>query len=224
MMPEKDEAQRPFHQRIEELRQKVAKMAGLSKASVLDGVKSFTVIDPGLADRVIARNEEINRLDVEIEKEALDLIALHQPMASDLRTLGATLKMITYLDRIGRYGYDIAFAAKQMVGRQHVSKPSTIPHMADLATAMVDDAISAYMDRDARRARELDERDELVDAMYVQIFRECVTYMVEDPKNISPCAQYILVVRHLERVADNAVKIAEKTIYMVTGERRLATP
>jgi phosphate transport system protein len=213
--------ERPFHHKIDDLKLRVAKMAELAKSNVLEGVAAFRDLDLAKADGVIARNEELNRMDVEIEKEALDLIALHQPMATDLRTIGATLKIITYLDRIGRLGYDIAHAAKRMEGKQHVKRPLSIPHMGELGAKMLDQAIAAYLERDAEKARALYGQDDLVDALYEQIFRECLTYMMEDPKNITPCANYILVARHLERIADNTIKIAEKTIYMVTGERRL---
>lgn len=210
-----------FHRELEALKQRVARMASLSRTNLVDGVKSLADLDMKLADVVIARDHEINRLDVEIERDALELLARNQPMAIDLRTLGATLKIITYLDRIGRYGYDIAQAAKAMQGKEHVKKLVTLPHMANLAAAMLDDAMKAFAERNAQMARAVGERDEVVDGLNDQTFRECVTFMIEDPRTIGVCAHYILVARHLERAADNAAKIAEKTLYMVTGERRL---
>lgn len=212
---------RPFHQDIETLTRRVVEMAGLARLSLVEGVHSLRDLDQGLADGVIRRNDEINRLDVRIEKEALDLIALHQPMAQDLRTLGASLKIITYLDRIGRYGYDIAQVTKQMGDREHVRRLVTIPLMAERAAKMLDDAVEAYATRDVAKARGVYPQDDDVDALNEQIFRESITYMVEDPRTIGVVTHYILVARHLERAADNASKIAEKTIYMITGERRL---
>lgn len=211
---------RQFHQRIEGVKARVVAMAELSKRSLLEGVRSMTENDSRLADVVILRDKEINRMDVEIEAEAIDLIALNQPMGRDLRTLAATLKIITYLDRIGRYGFDVAKITKEMHEKEHIRRLIVIPHMAEQAAKMLSEAIDAFKTLDADKARKVQPQDELVDALYDQIFRECITFMVEDPRTIGVAAHYILAARHLERVGDNAGKIAEKVIYMVTGERR----
>lgn len=211
---------RQFHAKVETIKQHVVQMAELARSSLLEGVKSLTDQDVALADTVIARDRDINRMDVEIEAEAIDLLALNQPMGRDLRTLAATLKIITYLDRIGRYGYDVAHVTKQMEGKEHVRRLVVIPHMAAQAGKMLQEAIEAYQSLDAPKARAVFPQDELVDALYDQIFREAITFMVEDPRTISTAAHYILVARHLERVGDNANKIAEKVLYMITGERR----
>ena len=210
-----------FHQQLDALRARVLEMGRLARLNVTEGVQSLVTLDSALASRVIERGEQLNRMDVEIERDALDLLALNQPMANDLRTIGASLKIITYLDRIGRYGYDIAKVSRQMGGREHIRKPVSFRLMADNAMAMLDQAMKAYEARDAGLARAVPAQDNVVDALNEQIFRECVTYMMEDPRTVTVCAHYILVARHLERAADNARKIAEKALYMVTGERRL---
>lgn len=215
---------RVFHREVDELVESVATMAGMARKSVREGVDAFAALDGEAARRVVAFNEEINRIDVQIETHALDLLALHQPMAKDLRTIGACLKIITYLDRIGRYGYDIAKATEVLADRSHVRRLVSIPLMTDMALRLLDDAIAAFRGRDAALARTVRQADDDVDALYDQILRECVTYMIEDPRTITQCTQYILVARHIERIGDNAGKIAEKTIYMVTGERRLGLP
>ena len=212
---------RTFHKDIDDLVQRVVQMGELSRRSVHDGVEAFAALDVDAAKRVVAFNQEINRADVAIEARTLDLIALHQPMAKDLRSLGASLKAITYLDRIGRYGYDIAKATLALDGKQHVRKLVGIPLMRDKALALLDRSLEAFRTKDGEKARAIQPDDDEVDGLYDQIFRECVTYMIEEPRNITQCTQYILVARHLERVGDNAGKIAEKTLYMATGERRL---
>ena len=214
---------RPFHQQVDELVARVVEMGAMSRKSVREGVDAFAALDVPAARRVIAFNQEINRIDVEIEAKALDLLALHQPMASDLRTIGATLKIITYLDRIGRYGYDIAKATLALEGKQHIKKLVGIPLMTDKALTLLDQAVESFRTRDAELARRVQPADDEVDGLYDQIFRECLTYMIEEPRNITQCTQYILVARHIERVGDNAGKIAEKSIYMATGQRRLPT-
>ena len=164
-----------FHAQLEALRGRVLAMAHLARMNVTEGVHSLVALDPGSADRVIERGEQLNRLDVEIERDALDLLALNQPMAQDLRTIGASLKIITYLDRIGRYGYDIAKVTKQMAGREHIRKPVSFTLMADSAMLMLDQAMKAYEERDAGLARAVPAQDNVVDALNEQIFRECVT-------------------------------------------------
>jgi len=212
---------RPFHLRLEELQARVVAMADLAKQNVVEGTASLMTLDAGLAAQVRARGEMLNRMDVEIERDLLDLLALNQPVAKDLRAIGASLKIITYIDRIGRYGYDIANAAIALKEKEAVPRPPSFPLMAQRGTGMLDQAMQAYSTHDAEAARRVRPQDEEVDALDDQVFRQCVTYMMEDPKTIGACSHYILVARHLERVADNACKIAEKTLYMVTGERRL---
>ena len=212
---------RPFHAQVNELVERVTTMGQMSRRSVRDGVDAFAALDMDKARQTIEFNQEINRTDVEIEAKALDLLALHQPMAVDLRTIGACLKIITYLDRIGRYGYDVAQATEVLAPRGHVRRLVGIPLMCDKALHLLDTAMKAFQKRDADLARTVQPADDDVDLLYDQIFRECITYMIEDPRTITQCTQYIMVARHLERVGDNAGKIAEKTIYMATGERRL---
>jgi len=210
-----------FHSQLEDLCGRVLEMGALARRNVDDGVRALVQQDAELAAAIVAGEERLNRLDVEIERDALDLLALNQPMAQDLRTLGAILKVITYLDRIGRYGYDIAKVAQELRGKEQPTKPVGFQVMAERACAMLDEALEAFRTRDAARARAVPPQDEVVDALNEQAFRQCITYMMEDPRTIGVCAHHILVARHLERVADNAGKIAEKTLYMVTGERRL---
>jgi phosphate transport system protein len=212
---------RHFHQELEAVKGRVLEMGGLARQNLLDAVHSLLELDQELARKVIAREDQLNRMDVEIERDILDLLALNQPVAQDLRTAGASLKIITYVDRIGRYGYDIAKVTRKMEGAQHIRKPVAFLPMAEAGMRMLDTALEAYRDRDAAKARSVPPQDEVVDGLYDQVFRDCVTHMMEDPRSISLSAHYILVARHLERVADHANKIAEKTLYMVTGERRL---
>jgi phosphate transport system protein len=212
---------RHFHQELDAVRGRVLEMGKLARLNVIEGVQSLLELDQDLARRVIEREKDLNRMDVEIERDLLDLLALNQPVAQDLRTAGASLKIITYLDRIGRYGYDVAKVTREMEGHQHIRKPVAFRPMAEAGMRMLDAALEAYRDRDAAKARAVPPQDEDVDGLNDQVFRDCVTHMMEDPRTITLSAHYILVARHLERAADNASKIAEKALYMVTGERRL---
>ena len=215
--------QRPFHRDIDELVGRVVKMADTCRVAVHEGVESFVNLDQDRARNVIALNKQVNEMDVDIEMRTLNLIALHQPMAVDLRVLGAIMKIITYLDRIGRYGYDCAKATLAMEGKAHIKRLVGIPIMRDKALGLLDRAIQAFRTRDEKLAGTVEQADDEVDALYEECLRECVTYMIEDPRTISQCTHYILVARHIERIGDNAVKIAEKTIYATTGKNRLQT-
>ncbi|HET6399130.1 MAG TPA: phosphate signaling complex protein PhoU [Candidatus Thermoplasmatota archaeon] len=212
---------RPLHEGLETLKGRVVRMGEDARAQLLDGVRSLMTLDEALARTVIQREDALNRLDVELERDLLDFLALKAPVARDLRTVGASLKILTYIDRIGKYGYDVAEATVALQGKGEVPRPRGLETMATRAAEMFTQALDAYRLGDTEEARKVRPKDDVVDGLNDEIFRTCVTYMMEDARAISACAHYILVARHLERVADNAVKIAEKTIYMTTGERRI---
>jgi phosphate transport system protein len=140
-------------------------------------------------------------------------------MAKDMRVIACTLKVITASIRIGRYGKVIANIVKKISDQPHIANLMSIPHMADLVIEMVDDSIEAYKNDSIEGISEFSVRDDTVDALRSSIFREAITYMMEEPKSITRCTYYILAARYLERCADHACKIAENVQYMHTGER-----
>jgi phosphate transport system protein len=208
-----------FHMELKNLKTETLGMAHLGRFMLRTAVDSLIRQDPGLAESVIVRKGEIHDLEVRLEEDCYHLIALYQPMAKDMRTIACTLKLISASLRIGRYGKVIAKVAKELADRPHIASLMSIPHMADLAIGMVDDAITAYESDDLTLIKDFSARDDTVDALRHSIFREGITYMMEDPKNISRCTHYIMVARYLERCADHACKIAENVHYMETGER-----
>jgi phosphate transport system protein len=208
-----------FHMELKNLKTETLGMAHLGRFMLRTAVDSLIRQDPGLAESVIVRKGEIHDLEVRLEEDCYHLIALYQPMAKDMRTIACTLKLISASLRIGRYGKVIAKVAKELADRPHIANLMSIPHMADLAIGMVDDAITAYESDDLTLIKDFSARDDTVDALRHSIFREGITYMMEDPKNISRCTHYIMVARYLERCADHACKIAENVHYMETGER-----
>jgi phosphate transport system protein len=158
-------------------------------------------------------------LEVRLEEHCYQLIALNQPMAKDMRVIACTLKVITASLRIGRYGKVIANIAKKISDQPHIANLMSIPHMAELVIDMIDDAIEAYDKDTLTLISDFSARDDTIDALRQSIFREAITYMMEDPKSITRCTHYILVARYLERCGDHACKIAENVHYMETGER-----
>jgi phosphate transport system protein len=184
---------------------------------LLDAVESLKERDVDLADEVLGRKDELYDLDHTIEEQTLKVLTLYQPMARDMRNLACILKMITYLTRIGRYGYDIAKVTKELADKPHVKKLVDIPAMAKVVSGMIDDVLEAYKTDDLSKIKNLADRDDILDEERYSIFRECLTYMMEDPKTITRCAHYIMVSRYLERCGDHACKIAEKVHYKVEG-------
>jgi phosphate transport system protein len=182
-------------------------------------VKALKNRDKEMSEYVYSKKEELADMDEKLEEKAFQLIALYQPMAKDMRTIACCLKIITYLARIGRYGKDISKIAQEIIDKPHVSKMVSIPHMIDLVCSMVNDALKAFKTEDLSLISDFSERDDDVDSLRYSIFRECITYMMEDPKKIERCARYMMVARYLERCADHACKMAEKIHYMINGER-----
>ena len=208
-----------FLTELKNLKTDTLEMARLGRFMLRTAVDALIRQDTELADSVVARKEEIHRMEVRLEEHCYHLIALNQPMARDMRFIACTLKVITASLRIGRYGKVIANIVKEIADKPHIANLMSIPHMADLVIDMVDDAVTAYESDNLRLIDDFSSRDDTIDALRHSIFREGITYMMEDPKNISRCTHYIMVARYLERCADHACKIAENVQYMETGER-----
>jgi len=208
-----------FHTELEKLKQNVLKMGELSTAMLSTAVESLKTIDLEKATWVNAQKKDLAKMNVDLEEEALQLIALYQPMARDMRTIACCLKMIVDLNRIGRYGKDIANVTREIAPGPHIKKIISIPHMNELVQGMIADAFMAFRTCEISILKGFSERDNDVDSLRYSIFRECLSYMIEDPANITICTHYIMVARYLERCGDHACDMAEEIHYMVTGER-----
>lgn len=204
---------------ILDLKKQVLNMGHLALEMLDDAMKALATQDIELAKITDKKKYKIRTFDAEIEAKALKLIALYQPMAIDLRRLATILKMITYLTRLGRYGKDIASAVEELSNKRPYPAPFVnLQHMWEHVKLMIVDVLKAFDESNIEYFEGLAERDDEVDEMRWSIFRECITYMMEDPKTITPCAFFAMIARYLERCGDNACKIAEKVHYMVTGE------
>ena len=208
-----------FHTELKSLKIETLEMAHLGRFMLRTAVDALIRQDKELAASVVARKEEIHAMEVRLEERCYQLIALNQPMAKDMRVIACTLKVITASLRIGRYGKVIANIVKKISDQPHIANLMTIPHMADLVIEMIDDSIKAYENDTITTISDFSARDDTIDALRQSIFREGITYMMEDPKSITRCTNYILVARYLERCADHSCKIAENVHYMHTGER-----
>jgi phosphate transport system protein len=210
-----------FRSQLESLDKHVIEMADLAKSMLADGLDALEAVDPALAEAVATRATELAKRDEAIETEALSLLMLQAPVAKDLRRIGAILKIITYLNRIGRYGYDIAKATKDLAKNPHKSSIVTLRQMSGDVEKMLDLALAAFRERRDPDIKAIMSLEEDVDAQRYTVWRACLSFMSEDPKNIEPSAHVMMIARYLERCGDNVVKMAEKLHYAATGERIL---
>ncbi len=207
-----------FHKELVELKNEVVKMGNLALKMLDDSMSALTSQDIELAKKTIEKKTLLKKYDSEIEAKALRLIALYQPMAMDLRLLATILKIITYLTRLGRYGKDIAVVVEELSTKPYPASFINLKNMWEHVSTMAKDSFKAFEESDINYIENFGERDNEVDEMRWSIFRESITYMMEDPKVITPCLFFAMIARYLERCGDNTCKIAEKVYYMVTGE------
>jgi len=208
-----------FDEQLKKIKQGVLEMGELAQTMLRESIASLKNQDLKLADKVYDNKDMIMKMDGDIEHRCLQAISMYQPMAKDMRVIGSSLKLITYLTRIGRYGKDIAKFVKEIADEPHIKKLVSIPHMSKIVDGMISDALIAYKNEEPVDIKSFVERDDDVDTLRNSIFRESLTYMMQDSKNIERCMYYIMISRYLERCADHSCKMAEKIQYMATGER-----
>ena len=207
-----------FDDDIARLHGLIAEMGGLAELSVHEAMDALVSGDLELAQQVIERDKRIDALEAEVDKFAITVLALRSPVADDLRDVIATLKIAGIIERIGDYAKNIAKRVGQISGRRKFEPLTLLPAMNELAAEMVHDVLTAFAARDAEAAAEILTRDGRVDAFYDSIFRNLVSYMVENPATISTAAQLLFVARNIERIGDHATNIAEVVYYSVTGK------
>ena len=208
---------RHFEQELEELKQRLLWMAGLAEKSVHQAVQALFEKNEELARKVLEEEATINEMQIEIDDRVLRLLALQQPMAVDLRFILSISRINNDLERIGDQAVNIAQSALRVLRHPQVKPYVDLPRMSALAEGMVRDSLNALVQRDAELARSVLVRDDEVDRLRDQIFRELLTYMMENSAVIFPAFELILVAKNLERIGDHATNIAEDVIYMVAG-------
>lgn len=206
-----------FHQELNKLKENLLKMAGLAERAISNAIAALVQRDSVLAEKTIKEDEKINELELLIDDQCLKLLALHQPMAADLRFITSAMRINTELERIGDQAANIAWRAILLNQEPQLKPYIDIPRMAQISQSMVKDVLDAFVKGDADLARQVCERDDEVDGLNDQVFRELLTYMMADPKTITRAAHLIIVSRCLERIADHATNIAEGVIFMVKG-------
>jgi phosphate transport system protein len=208
-----------FENELKELGRKVAEMGGRAERLLAQSVDALMKRDSTLAERVIAEDKAVDTLQREIEDDAISIIARRQPMAVDLRELVSALRMANDLERVGDHAKSIAKRVLALDADFHAQKQLRgVKHMADIVLEQLKEVLDAYGARDKSRALAVWKRDGEVDAMYTSLFRELLTYMMEDPRHITLCTHLLFAAKNIERIGDHATNIAETIYYLVVGE------
>jgi len=207
--------ERHFHQELGELKNNLLKMAGLVERAIANSITALIERDSTRAQEVIAGDGTINDLENTIDEQCVRLLALQQPMAADLRLVTAALKIVSDLERMGDQAVNIAQRVLPLNEEPQLKPYIDLPHMARIAQGMVKDSLDSFVTGNAELAREICQRDDLVDGLNNQIFRELLTYMMSDPTTITRAVHLIIIGRCLERIADHATNVAESVVYMV---------
>lgn len=210
--------ERKFDKELTKLKEKLMHMATLAEESIALAVRSLKERNKDHAQQVFKIEETLNMLDIEIDNLGMQLFALRQPMASDLRLITSSMRIAVELERIGDLAVNIAERSLELLKQPPLKPLIDIPRMTEIAQQMVKDAIDAFVNKNDKLAKSVCERDDEVDDLNDQIFRELLTYMMQDPKTIEKAVELILVGRHLERIADHATNIGEDVIYFVKGK------
>jgi phosphate transport system protein len=210
--------QRHFHEELEALKQTLLAMGGLVEDQIRRVMAALLERDSELAQEVIDRDRQVNAYDVEVDEKCVELLALHQPTAGDLRFITTAMKIVTDLERIGDQAVNIGQRTLELNREPQLKPYIDLPRMAERAQRMVKESLDAFVARDTELARQVCAADAEVDAFKEQIFRELLTFMMGDTTTIPRAIRLILISRFLERVADHATNIAEMVIYMVESK------
>ena len=212
-----DKVVRHFQEELEVLQGRLLEMGGLAEERVRTAVQGLVARDAASIEKVLKGDEPVNRFHIELDNRCFRLLALHQPMAVDLRTIVAAVKINTDLERVGDLAVNIAEASIRYITHPPVKKLIDIPRMGVLAQTMLRDALDSYVKRDTGLAEKVLNEDDELDGLKTQVFRELLTYMIQDPSTVEPALDLILISRHLERIGDHATNVAEDVIFMVSA-------
>jgi phosphate transport system protein len=207
-----------FDQELQQLDRKIAQMGGLAERLLAQGFDALERRDPKLAEAAVASDRNIDLLERDLQEQTILMIARRQPMANDLRHIMTVLKIAGDLERIGDLAKNIAKRALAVSGENHPKSLMTgLKHMTELAMGQLKNVLDAYAERDAEKALVVWRQDERIDAMFNSLFRELLTYMMEDPRNIGLCTHLLFGAKNIERIGDHTTNIAENVYYLVHG-------
>ncbi|MEZ5812211.1 MAG: phosphate signaling complex protein PhoU [Rhizobiaceae bacterium] len=210
---------RSFDEELGQAESLFLEMGGLVETQIADAAEALARRDAELADKVRSRDAEVDALETRIDELAVRVLALRQPMAEDLRAIVSTLKVSANLERIGDYAKNVAKRTTVLAKSPPIgSSADTIRRMSKLVQTMLSGVLDAYVARDLEAADDIRRRDEEVDQIHNALFRETLTYMMEDPRSITPCMHLLFIAKNVERIGDHITSIAEQVHYLVSGE------
>ena len=208
-----------YDEELERLNKMVVEMGGLAESQLAAAIDAVVKRDSALAARVVEGDAAVDQIERDLDNLAIRLLALRQPMARDLREIFVALKIASDLERICDYAANVAKRSIALSQAPPVQLVHALPRMAQFALLLVKDVIDAYVEHDADKALAVWTRDEELDEMYSSLFREFLTYMMEDPRNIGACTHLLFMAKNIERIGDHATNIAETVHYLVVGEQ-----
>jgi phosphate transport system protein len=206
-----------FDDQLKNVAHQIARMGGMAESQFSSAVDALARRDSDLAGRVVNADTGLDGLEQQVEEETVRILALRQPVATDLREIIAAFKIASDTERIGDYAVNVAKRTLALNQLPPAQPASAVPRMSRLVQSIVKDTFDAYVERDADKALDVWHRDAEVDEMYTSLFRELLTYMMEDPRAITPCTHLLFVAKNIERIGDHATNIAETIHYLVTG-------
>lgn len=205
---------------LKKLTRQIAQMGGIAESMIGDSIHALLRSDIELANKVIAEDLELDRLEQDVEENAILTIARRQPMGPDLRQIVSAMRISADLERCGDMAKNIAKRVIAVKGQMQPTKlVHGVEHMAELAQTQLTKVLNAYVTSDEEAARAVWQSDEEIDAMYTSLFRELLTYMMEDPRNITSCTHLLFCAKNVERIGDHATNIAETVVYQISGEQ-----
>src|SRR5438034_5452148 len=207
-----------YEQQLRKLKDKLLIMSCKAEEMISDSIRSFLDRRSSLAEAVITGDDEMDRLEVEIDNVCYELLALEQPVACDLRFIATALKIVKDLERIGDIAVNIGERALELIQQPQLKRLVDLPIMADAAQKILKESLDAFVNSDPDLAEKVIFNDNVVDDLCEQIFRELLTYMLEDPRSISRAIKLIFIAKHLERVGDHSANISDMVIFLVRGQ------
>jgi len=217
-MPERQHTSKHYEQQLRTLKDKLLLMSHSAEQMIADSIRALVDRRPTLADDVIKRDDELDKFELEIDNLCYEILALEQPVARDLRFIATALKIVKDIERIGDIAVNIAERAIELIQEPELKRLVDLPIMAEAAQRILKESLDAFVNSDPDLAEKVIYNDRTVDDLYEQIFRELLTYMLEDTRYISRAIKLIFIAKHLERVGDHSANIAEMVVFLVRGQ------
>lgn len=207
-----------FDVELDSIHYELLRMGSFVEKQIDDCITALARQDEELAEKIIENDDVVDKMEIDIEERCVKLIARQQPLAIDLRRLFTSIKIVTDLERIADHAVDIAKVTLRLKDEKYIKPLIDIPRMAEIVQGMIKDSLDAYVKLDTKSSELICKRDDEIDSIYKQVFRELLIIMMEDPKTINQATQFLFVCKFLERIADHVTNICEWTVYLVTGK------